>query len=84
MPFVPAIGRGVEHPGGHFELEVTITERDQPVDVPFVQTFVRQSDDLHVLLRHRLLLKPGGFEGLVPRNEHLQADDRFAIRSRYC
>src|SRR4029450_4994935 len=48
-----AVRLGVHHPGGHIEFEVAITERDQPVDVAFVQTLVREPHDLHVLLRHR-------------------------------
>jgi hypothetical protein len=31
-------------------------------------------DDLHVLLRHRLLPHPGGFEGLTPIRENLGAN----------
>src|SRR5262245_20749428 len=38
----------------------------------------QSSDQLDVLPRHRLLLKPGGFEGLCQGQEHFKAD-RLAV-----
>src|SRR4029078_645060 len=35
---------------------------------------VHPTNDLHVLLRHRLLLKPGGFEGFLPSSLEVYAD----------
>ena len=38
--------------------------------------------DLHVLLRHRLLPQPGGFEGLLALGEHLTTNET-ALRVRF-
>jgi len=40
-------------------------------EVPSIEGLVVAADDLDVLLRHRLLLEPGGFEGLVPVEKDL-------------
>ena len=52
---VTAVRLGVEDSGGHVELKVAVTKRDQPVDVPVVQMLERQPHGLDVLPRHRLL-----------------------------
>ena len=36
---------------------------------------VQAADEFHVLLRHRLLLKPGGFEGFVPGHKEAHLTD---------
>ena len=40
---------------------------------PRAQCVVQPAHNLHVLLRHRLLRQPGGFEGLSPREESADA-----------
>src|SRR5829696_9261100 len=51
----------------------------QPVEVAAVSGVERSPEHLHVLLRHRLLRQPGGFEGrvnLVPtEGEHFDSYD---------
>src|SRR5256885_7227369 len=62
------------HVGG-LPLDVGIQPMEGTLEVPAVERLYRLSNDLHVLLRHRLLREPGGFEGFgaiseVPRPDH--------------
>ena len=42
------------------------------------------SDDLHVLLRHRLLRQPGGFEGFLPRSRRRTTRRTFGSATGLC
>src|SRR6476646_904992 len=46
------------------QLDMLAAAGQVPVKVPVVDRSHRAAHDLHVLLRHRLLLQPHGFEGL--------------------
>ena len=45
------------------------------IPVAAIERLVDLTHDLHVLLRHRLLRQPGGFEGLDPGRETTQPND---------
>src|SRR6185295_10512350 len=47
------------------ELEIWRKVFERNVKVATVERLIASTHDLHVLLRHRLLRKPGGFEGLL-------------------
>src|SRR3954471_20080754 len=47
------------------QLDMLAAAGQVPVKVPVVDRSHRAAHDLHVLLRHRLLLQPHGFEGYV-------------------
>src|SRR3954447_12439910 len=46
-----------------------------PIDPAFGKRLVSSADDLHVLLRHRLLPQPGGFEGIGWLREEPDVND---------
>jgi hypothetical protein len=43
------------------EFQVGVGEREEGIEVAPVEGVIAQVEQLDVLLRHRLLLKPGGF-----------------------
>src|SRR3954471_15992899 len=49
-------------------------------DVAVVEGFVSPAHNLHVLLRHRLLREPHGFEGLVPGEVLLYPGDQTFVQ----
>src|SRR5207249_4318055 len=53
------LGVGGNHRGIKRRAEIAVLQ-------PFLEGVQYPAHDLHVLLRHRLLRKPGGFEGLGP------------------
>src|SRR5262245_4449201 len=60
---------------GRHHFEVLIADREPGAQVAPIKGFQPPTHDLDVLLRHRLLLKPCGFEGIVPVREPLRTKD---------
>src|SRR5207302_267395 len=57
------------------QLEVLAERLDHRRYVSTAKGRISPLDDLHVLLRHRLLREAGGFEGLRPIREHPPLND---------
>src|SRR5204862_1302390 len=53
-----------------------VAEGEERIEVALVKCIGRPVGQFGVLLRHRLLLEPGGFEGLVPSRMKAQPGDR--------
>src|SRR5215216_27457 len=78
----PTKDHGVYEPPRQIDYEIRwehvpgfrVAAVDHRVDVP---------DELHVLLRHRLLRQPGGFEGLGALPEGLESDHPVAAKGPY-
>ena len=62
--------------GSEFEVRVRLAPQALPITA--VQGRVAPAHDLHVLLRHRLLRQPGGFEGCLPSDEAPESEDLAA------
>jgi hypothetical protein len=50
-----------------------------PVEITPVERVVSSAHDLHVLLRHRLVRKPGSFEGLATQSERMKRTLRSQV-----
>jgi SAM-dependent methyltransferase len=64
---------------GRHVLELRSEVRDHALQVAPVERLIAAPNDLHILLRHRLLPHPGGFYGLSPL--HVVADTILPRRS---
>ena len=65
-PLMAAIAAGLDTSAGErLELDVWVLKLQEGVEVPASHRVEALADDLHVLLRHRLLRQPGGSEGLA-------------------
>jgi hypothetical protein len=67
---VVAISNG--RPVGH---HVVAQQFEGATKIASVESLERSPNDLHVLLRHRLLREPGGLEGIVAVREPVLAND---------
>ena len=64
---VPSPGARLNGRGGIDVLGLRIGQGEDDFEVLTVPSIQQATDDLHVLLRHRLLPQPGGFEGFLLR-----------------
>ena len=80
-PFVAVVGGSLEDGHDRDPLDVGVEEVEElrqvggPRCVCPVERLEGPPHDLHVLLRHRLLREPEGFEGLLVIAEQLDSDD---------
>ncbi len=67
---------------GSDELNLRMSDLDHGVEVRAAERFVHRCKPLHVLLRHRLLPQPHGFEGFCPTQIRGRPSDQPRPRSR--
>jgi hypothetical protein len=58
-----------------------VPEFDSRVEPPVLESFDGPADDLHVLLRHRLLRHASCFEGLRAIRKIILPDDQASVKS---
>jgi hypothetical protein len=81
-PVMPRVCIRVEDALRHVDEKVVGTKLDDAVNVSSVKTLIDSADDLRVFPRHRLRLKPGGFEGVLRVAEASEAHDLALAQSR--
>ena len=60
-------------------LNVGVAEHKEGIEISAVESVDELVDQFDVLLRHRLLLEPGGFEGVELVRVHLDAGDNAVL-----
>jgi hypothetical protein len=68
---VPAIGRGADEKRASVNLDIGVTAAQQGGKIATIERASESPQDLDVLLGHRLLREPGGFEGCGAMAEDL-------------
>ena len=83
-PSCPLIDPGVRQVGPHLPLDIGCEESENRFSSKDLDCLEGVPDDLHVLLRHRLLREPTGFEGFgfLMREEALNLLHKAVIVQR--